>query len=492
MGLSKKREKQFTKFKKNILGNDAKIITPYGSKKMIYADWAAGGRLYKPIEKKISHSIGKYVANPHTSSSASGAMMTYAYKRAREIVKRHVNAQQNDILLFCGTGATGAIWKMIRILDLHTLNAKEVKQSIPEEKRPVVFITHMEHHSNQISWLETLADVVIIGIDKSGKPDLEDFTNLLKKYKSRNLKITSINATSNVTGVKNNHHKIAEIAHAHGSFCFVDFACCAPYHHIDMHPKKPEQKLDAIFFSPHKFLGGPGSSGVLVFDKKLYSRPIPDSPGGGCVSWTTPWNTKKYFENIELREDSGTPGFLQSIKTALAIQLKEKMKLKKVVQREREITKYVFKKLSDIPNLDILAGNQQDRLPIFSFNIKGVHFNLVARLLNDRFGIQARGGCSCAGTYAHYLLNINEEKSKYIFDKVDKKELNYRPGWVRISFHPTMSNKEIKGICLAIEKITQNYQRWSKDYKYNKQRNQYYYEKNFDKELEPIHLLYKN
>lgn len=488
MSLRKKSEKQFAKFRKNTIGHNAKIITPYGEKTMTYADWTASGRLYNPIEKALSQKLGAYIANPHTSSNTTGTLVTRAYKEARNIVKKHVHAGPDDVLLFSGTGTTGAIWKLIRILNLHTTDKKT---TLPEEKRPIVFITHMEHHSNQISWQETLADVVIIDYDEEGRPDLDHLASLLEKYKNRDLKITSVNATSNIIGIKNDCHKIAEISHAHGAFCFVDYACSAPYVKIDMHPEKPEQKIDAIFFSPHKFLGGPGSSGVLIFDKKLYNREVPDSPGGGCVSWTTPWQTLKYFDDIEQREDAGTPGFLQSIKAALAIQLKEKMGVKKMQKRDKEISDYVFHALSEAPDLEIFETSQTDRLPIFSFNIKGVHFNLVTRLLNDRFGIQARGGCACAGTYAHYLLDLDRKSSKELFDKVDAKDLKCRPGWARISFHPTMTNKEVKKVCDAVIDVCNHHKKWGQDYRYDKKRNQYYYQKNFDEVSGIINKLYK-
>ncbi|MCB0383055.1 MAG: aminotransferase class V-fold PLP-dependent enzyme, partial [Psychroserpens sp.] len=241
--------------------------------------------------------------------------------------------------------------------------------------------------------------------------------------------------------------EIAELMHKHGGVCFVDFACSAPYVDIDMHPENEEQALDAIFFSPHKFLGGPGTSGVLVFNKKLYHNMIPDCPGGGTVSWTNPWGEHKYIDNIEDREDGGTPGFLQTIKTALAIKLKEAMGVEHILKREHELTSIIFNELSGIDNVNILAGQHQDRLGVISFYIDDLHYNLGVKLLNDRFGIQTRGGCSCAGTYGHFLLHVDQKTSHELTNEISIGDLVRKPGWIRMSIHPTTTNAEMEFVC---------------------------------------------
>jgi selenocysteine lyase/cysteine desulfurase len=296
---------------------------------------------------------------------------------------------------------------------------------------------------------------------------------LVIQYSDRPIKIASITACSNVTGIRTEFHKIAKIIHENGGLCFVDFACSAPYVQIDMHPEVDEEYLDVIFFSPHKFLGGPGTSGVLIFNKKLYKNLVPDNPGGGTVNYTNPWGDHDYIDDIETREDGGTPGFLQTIKIALAIQLKEQMGVKNILDREHELNKIIFDKLSKIPNLKILAPQHQDRLGIFSFYIEKVHFNLIVKLLNDRFGVQTRGGCSCAGTYGHYLLHVDQYTSKGIEKKILDGCMVERPGWIRMSIHPTITNKEVLFVCESIKQVAENWKEWGKDYDYNTVKNEF-------------------
>jgi selenocysteine lyase/cysteine desulfurase len=240
-----------------------------------------------------------------------------------------------------------------------------------------------------------------------------------------------------------------------------------------MHPEDPESYLDAIFFSPHKFLGGPGTCGVLVFNKKLYQNLVPDCPGGGTVSWTNPWGEHKYIDNIEDREDGGTPGFLQVIKTALAVQLKEQMGIDNILKREHEIVEYVFESLGNIPNIKILAGQHHDRLGVISFFIEDLHFNLGVKLLNDKFGIQTRGGCSCAGTYGHFLLHVDQETSHKLIDEITLGDLIRKPGWIRMSIHPTTTNAEIEFVCNGIKALAENHKKWALDYDYNPLTNEF-------------------
>jgi selenocysteine lyase/cysteine desulfurase len=258
---------------------------------------------------------------------------------------------------------------------------------------------------------------------------------------------------------------MARIAHKNNGLCFVDFACSAPYVQMNMHPDK-ESGLDAIFFSPHKFLGGPGTEGVMIFNEKLYHNVVPDNPGGGTVTYTNPWGEHDYIQDIEVREDGGTPGFLQTIKTALSIQLKEKMGVANILEREHEINAIVFEDLESIPNLHILAKQHKDRMGVFSFYIEDVHFNLIVKLLNDRFGVQTRGGCSCAGTYGHFLLHIDNKTSHEIEEDIKGGKLAERPGWVRLSIHPTMSTAEIIFACNSVKEVATHYKEWGKDYEY--------------------------
>ena len=478
-------EQYFQQFRKNIIGIDQEFVSPFGKQKIIYTDWTASGRLYRPIEEKISNEFGPFVANTHTETTVSGTAMTMAYNKARNTIKQHVNASEDDVLITDGTGMTGVVNKFQRILGLKIPENLKDFINIPIEKKPVVFISHMEHHSNQTSWLETIADVEVIPCCDKGLFSLENLALLLEKYKHRNFKFASITSCSNVTGIKTPYHAAAKLMHQNNGLCFVDFACSGPYVTIDMHPEDPESFLDAIFFSPHKFLGGPGTSGVLVFNKKLYQNLIPDNPGGGTVSWTNPWGEHKYIDNIEDREDGGTPGFLQVIKIALAIQLKEKMGVENMLKREKELVDYIFSNLGNIPNIKILAAQHKQRLGVISFYIDELHFNLGVKILNDKFGIQTRGGCSCAGTYGHFLLHVDQETSHQLIDEITLGDLMRKPGWIRMSIHPTTTNEEIQYICNSIIALAENHLDWAKDYIYDKNTNEFIHKnaKPFEKEL---------
>ncbi len=466
-------ETYFQKFRNNIIGINQEFTSPFGTKKIIYTDWTASGRLYQKIENKLVNEFGPFVANTHTETTVSGTAMTMAYHHARKIIKNHVNAHSDDILITDGTGMTGVINKFQRILGLKVPEDLKNFIQIPEEKRPIVFISHMEHHSNQTTWLETIADVVIVPSCEKGLFCMDNFATLLEQYKERSVKIASVTACSNVTGIKTPYHAIAKLMHQNNGVCFVDFACSGPYVKINMHPEDSEAYLDAIFLSPHKFLGGPGTSGVLIFNKKLYKNMIPDNPGGGTVSWTNPWGKHKYLDNIEDREDGGTPGFLQVIKTALAVQLKEEMGIDNILRREQEIVDFVFEAFKSVSNINILAAEHQNRLGVISFYIDNLHFNLGVKILNDRFGIQTRGGCSCAGTYGHYLLHVDEEQSNALTSKIDSGDLILKPGWIRMSIHPTTTTSEIQFVTESIIALAENHQEWSKDYNYNQATNEF-------------------
>lgn len=466
-------EKYFEKFRENTIGNELKFKTPYGEQTMIYADWIASGRLYGPIEDKIRNTYGPFVGNTHTETSETGTLMTKAYHLAQRKIKDHVNAGPEDVILTTGFGMTGVINKFQRILGLKQCGRLKGNNCLQDKKKPVVFITHMEHHSNHTSWYETSADLVVI---PPGKGLLFDTNNLraeLEKYKDREVKIGAFTACSNVTGVFTPIHEMAAIMHEYNGWCFVDYAASAPYVDINMHPENPAEKLDAVFFSPHKFLGGPGSSGVMVFDSKLYKNPTPDHPGGGTVDWTNPWGEYKYIDDIEAREDGGTPGFLQAIRTALSIEVKNQMGVENIKKREEELVEKGIKGLREIKGVNILADNVEERLGVISFYIEGLHYNLVVKILNDRFGIQVRGGCACAGTYGHYLLDVTYEDSHEITNLISTGDLSVKPGWIRLSLHPTMTDQELTRFVEAVKGIAENIEDWKTDYIYNKKINEF-------------------
>ena len=458
-------ELYFSKFREQIIGLDATIDTPYHEKlPVVYADWTASGRNLKSIEKRMAEEFMPLVANTHTETTSTGTAMTYAYKQAKGIIKTHVNASDDDVFISCGSGMTGAINKFQRILGLRVHERYKSLLELTEEDRPIVFVTHMEHHSNQTSWLETIADVRIVEPNKEGLVCLESFEKTVAEYANRKTKIAAITSCSNVTGIMTNYHAVAKIMHQADGYCFVDFACSAPYVDINMHPLDESERLDAIYFSPHKFLGGPGTTGVLVFNKKLYTNQVPDNPGGGTVDFTNPWGGHKFVDDIEAREDGGTPPFLQTIKIALCVKLKEQMSVEKIQAREHELLDMIWPALCPVENLHILAMEHKNRLGVFSFYIDGLHYNIGVKMLNDRYGIQTRGGCSCAGTYGHYLLNVDSETSKNISDHIESGDCSLRPGWIRMSIHPTTTDAEMKYILESIKDLAENFPKWMDDY----------------------------
>jgi selenocysteine lyase/cysteine desulfurase len=467
-------EAYFAPYRANIIGIDQEFESPFGRQRILYADWTASGRMFRPIEKMMSEEIAPFVGNTHTETSVTGTTMTRAYHEALHIIKNHVNASTEDAIICYGSGMTSVVNKFQRILGLRLHEKYQDLVSIPDQERPIIFVTHMEHHSNQTSWIESVAQVRVINPTADGLIDLEHLAQLLDQYRERKVKIASVTSCSNVTGILTPYHSIAGMMHRAGGVCFVDFAASAPYIAIDMHPAgRPDEYLDGIFFSPHKFLGGPGASGVMVFSKKLYSNRVPDNPGGGTVDWTNPWGGRKYFDDIEAREDGGTPGFTQAIRAALCIRLKESMGVENIRRREQELLEIVWDRLAAAPGLHILADTHRDRLGIISFYIEGLHYNLAVRLLNDRFGIQVRGGCSCAGTYGHYLLHVTPEHSRSITDLIDRGDKSEKPGWVRLSFHPTTTDQEALRAAEAIHSLALNFREWSRDYTYVPTTNEY-------------------
>jgi selenocysteine lyase/cysteine desulfurase len=476
-------EEYFRPYRDNIIGIGQKFDSPYGEQELVYADWTASGRMYRPIEEKFLYQIAPFVANTHTETNTTGCSMTLAYHKSKEIIKNHVNAAKTDVLISSNSGMTGVINKFQRMLGLRLHENFRDHVEISKYDTPIIFVTHMEHHSNQTSWIETIGKVVIIPANEEGLVCLKSFGELLEEYKDYKIKYAAVTSCSNVTGIKTPYHQIAKMIHQAGGYCFVDFACSAPYIDINMHPADPEEKLDAIYFSPHKFLGGPGSSGILVFCQSLYSNKIPDCPGGGTVDWTNPWGEHKYLDEIEAREDGGTPGFLQTMRVAFCIQLKEQMGVQKILEREEELLDIVWDQLDPIENINILAKNIKKRLGVISFYIDNLHFNLGVKLLNDRFGIQVRGGCSCAGTYGHYLLAVSYEDSHKLTSEITCGILENKPGWMRMSIHPTMTDDEMYYITDAIKELAANHKEWAKDYEYNNKTNEYSHKGNFNTEM---------
>ena len=496
--LAKKRtqpgtelEKYFSPFRQHVIGYEQTFRTVFGEQPIVYADWTASGRLYRPIEDILSKEIAPFVGNTHTETTVTGNSMTLAYHHAKHLIKEHLGADPSDVLISSNSGMTGVVNKFQRILGLK-VHEKYVHQiQLSEEEQPVIFVTHMEHHSNQTSWLETLAKVEVIGATTDGLVDLDSLRNLLQKYRDRKTKIAAVTSCSNVTGIRTPYHAIAGIMHQHGGLCFVDFACSAPYIEINMRPDDPGEHLDALYFSPHKFLGGPATTGILIFDPELYKNRVPDNPGGGTVNWTNPWGGHRYIEEIEMREDGGTPAFLQTMKVALCFELKAQMGVQKMLQREEEMLALIWERFDQLPELHVLADNHRHRLGVISFYIEDLHYNLGVKLLNDRFGIQVRGGCSCAGTYGHYLLHVSEQFSQNITHQIDQGILSAKPGWIRLSIHPVMSTAEIEYILDAIEELYHHHKEWSKKYVYHGQTNEFVHPEEGKEQGERVRAWFK-
>jgi selenocysteine lyase/cysteine desulfurase len=455
--------------RKQIVGNDLLFDTPFGERHMLYIDYTASGRGIKIIEDKI-YNILKTYANTHTEDDFSGKYLTHLLHQAEIRIKEIVNAGENGKIIFTGSGTTGALKRLQEILGIYlppvTLESINKAYNVTEDKDkevlekncPVVFIGPYEHHSNELMWRESYVEVVVINLDNNGMIDLNDLKEKLKdpKYKNRQ-KFASISACSNVTGVLTEVYDIAQICHEYDTLIFFDFAAIAPYRKIDMN-KDEKSYFDGIIFSPHKFLGGPGSCGVLVFNEKIYRKDLPPTTAGGGTVHYVGFKDQDYYEDIEMREKAGTPPILQAIKAALVLDLKEKIGVDIIHKIEEEYKEYFIKKLKEIQNVQIIGDISSDKkIPIISFNIahknRVLHPKFVSKLLNDLFGIQSRAGCMCAGPYGHHLLNINLEISLKYRKMILKGFEGIKPGWVRLNLHYSLSRLDIDYIINTIKFI---------------------------------------
>ena len=476
-----------------IIGRDYTFETPYGKRLLTYADYTASGRTLEFIEKYLIH-VQRSYANTHTEDDVTGRNMTGLLHKAEKMILKSFNAEKNCKIIATGTGTTGAILKFQEIIGVRLPAASKLrineiesdfigedgqrKEIITdfnkelEKQKPVVFISQFEHHSNDVFWRESFAEVVMIDFNSVGHLDLKDLEQKASdpKYKNR-FKISSFSATSNITGLKSPVYEIARILHKHNALACFDFAACAPYVKIDMN-RDDKSYFDAIYFSPHKFIGGPGSCGILVFNEHLYNRSLPPTnAAGGTVDYVSRYSVD-YIEDIETREKPGTPGILQTLKAALVINLKDVIGIDNIEKKELIFSKKAFSRLSQHPNIEILGSqNPEDRIAIFSFLIKDgdkyLHPKLGTRLLNDLFGIQSRAGCSCAGVYGHYLLNIDYETSEKYRKLIQKGIFSIKPGWIRVNFHYTITKLEFDFICNAIEFLAKNCRKFISEYNLN-------------------------
>ena len=451
-----------TKIRNSVIGNNQLIETSFGQKPLIYADYTASGRSLGFIEQFIENKVLPFYANTHTETSYTGAQSTAFREEARQSVKQAVNAVEEDQLIFCGSGATAAINKLIDILNLRLpadLNKRhKFLDLIPLASRPVVFIGPYEHHSNEIPWRESIADVVVIPLSPSGQLDVTVLKSKLITFADRPIKIGSFSAASNVTGLKTDVDEVAALLHQYDALSFWDYAAAAPYVSIDMNPLNSACSKDAIFLSPHKFVGGPGTPGVLIVKKKLLNNSVPASPGGGTVLYVTPVD-HQFIANHERREEGGTPGIVESVRAGLVFKLQQAVGTDLIESLEASFKERALERWKSNKNIEILGDPSQEGLSIFSLRIKygeiDLHYGFTVALLNDLFGIQARGGCSCAGPYGHELLGMDLDYSRKLEKELNKGHIVMRPGWVRLNFNYFISEETFDYLLKAIEYVSE-------------------------------------
>ncbi|XP_024974799.1 uncharacterized protein LOC112512903 [Cynara cardunculus var. scolymus] len=477
-----------------IIGGMAEISTPFGRRKLTYADHTATGRCLQYIEDYIIQTVLPFYGNTHTSDSYVGNRTTKMLHEATDFVKKCLGGTQDDALLFCGSGTTAAIKQLQEVMGIaipSNLREKVINSCVGIQERWVVFVGPYEHHSNFLSWKQTLAEVIEIGLDDEGLIDMHDLRCQLEFYQATGrLMLGSFSACSNVTGICSDTRSLSRLLHHFGAFACFDFAASGPYVEIDMRSGASDG-YDAITLSPHKFLGGPGSPGILLMNKALYQ--LKDSPpstcGGGTVNFVNCFHEKDtlYVDDIEEREDAGTPSIIQRVKAALAFQVKEYIGCEVIGKKEVDYIERAIKRLVKNPKIWVLGNTDTnsvvERQAILSFLVYTTTYSsanaaretrdkplsgaFVAKLMNDLFGIQARGGCACAGPYAHRLLRIDEPHSFAIKSAVEMGYNGAKLGWTRISFPYYMSNAEYEFILAAIEFVAIYGQRFLSLYQLN-------------------------
>jgi selenocysteine lyase/cysteine desulfurase len=461
-----------------VIGDDQVMPGPYGPRRVTYADYTASGRSLDFIEHLVLTQVLPRYANTHTESSGTGLQTTRLREDARAIVHRSVHGDVSTCVIFAGSGSTGAIDRLIGILGLRLPSALDdryhLSAHIPAHERPVVMVGPFEHHSNELPWRESIADVVRIPEDADGHLDQRVLEDVLTAYADRPLRIGSFSAASNVTGILSDTAGISALLHRHGALAFWDFAAAGPYVDIDMQAPPGADPLaykDAVFLSPHKFVGGPGTPGVLVVRRELLTNRVPDVVGGGTVAYVNP-SEHRYLDDPVHREEAGTPAIIESIRAGLVFALKQQVGTDVIAAHERDYVRRAIAAWRQEPSIEVLGNTEAERLSIVSFvvrrpNGRYLHHNAVVALLNDLFGIQARGGCSCAGPYGHRLLGIDVERSHGYDRQIAEGCEGIKPGWVRVNVNYFVDEQVFAFVVAAVAFVARYGERFLPDYRFD-------------------------